>query len=640
MVLSFPVRILLIAALTATCPLCAESARSTGWQGIRDRQPPALHLKLSLRKNRFFQGEKIDATLEFSNGDEGKPYALLVGAGHPGAVFYATDENGQEVADPLQWRNDWYPTVITGPVGIHPLGRFILTLPVNDSVRFDKPGNYTLYARSRVMEGSSLSERGGEAELVSDKTTITILSLTADEEKETIDAAMRKIAVSESGNSSALREGVAELNCLQTPAAREALTLLLARPELTSLVRAGFLAAPDHLVEAERIMQAVRAGKVVLDVNGAELYGELKSSSLIRGSSPRQMSEGDAQQLYRELWKARSEAQKEVLAAAVHASGDRRPAHLKALWSAFQEVAIHKNPGENDRDGGKARAALAAHQLEMPETHVRELLSAWAYWGSPDFLPLIRREAGPPANNLVALLALAGLRPDEARPGIIKELGLPDSRLFQGSYPASTLLCAIPPMPLPRLDALFREKLAGAKGFAFPIIPVIGCFGSSSLLPDVVRAYRKYGREQGAGWDDAILHGLFLYWLRCDPEAGAGELQGEIQSRGKSGGSFLLTVLRDPWTDAGLPVTEWALKSSDPNLVGAGIFLLEMHGPESQIDSVIVALERLHDSAEERVISSSQAAQLLKSKRWDYTTGQKRRLEALVPTLGAPSDAS
>ena len=638
--MSISLRVLLIAALPATCPLYAGPVRSTGWQEIRDRQPPALHLNLVLTKGRFFQGEKIEATLEFSNRDEDKPYALPVGAGHPGAVFHAIDENGEELADPLQWRNDWYPTVITGPVGIHPLGRFILTLPVNDSVRFDKPGKYTLYAQSRVMEGSSFSERGGEAELVTDKTTIIILPLTADEEKAAIDAAMRKIGGSESGISSALREGVAELNFLQTSAARDALTLLLARPGLTPLVRAGFLTAPDHLVEAERIMQAVRAGKVVLDVNGAELYGELKSSSLILGPSPRQMSEEEAQQLSRELWKARSEAQQEVLAAAVQASGDQGPAHLQALWSAFQEVAIHKNPGENDRDGGKARAALAAHQLELPETHVRELLSAWDSWGSPDFLPLIRREAGPPANSLVALIALAGLRPDEARPGIIEELGLTDSRFFQGSYPASMLLCKIPPMPLPRFNALFREKLAGAKGSAFPIIPLIGCFGSPALLPDVEGAYRKYGREPRTGWDDAVLHGLFLYWLRCDPEAGAAELRAEIQSRGKSGWSFLLTILRDPWTDAGLPVTEWALQSSDPNLAGAGIFLLELHGPESLIDPVIAALERFHESAEDRKFSSSQAARLLKSERWDYSPGQKRRLEALASTLNVPSDAS
>jgi hypothetical protein len=56
---------------------------------------------------------------------------------------------------------------------------------------------------------------------------------------------------------------------------------------------------------------------------------------------------------------------------------------------------------------------------------VKRLLDAWEYWGSVDFLPLVRREAAPPHDNLVALIALAGLRPDEARPRIIEDLKNP-----------------------------------------------------------------------------------------------------------------------------------------------------------------------------------------------------------------------
>lgn len=619
-------------SLAATWPhllLHAQAAPSAKWREIREHQPAALHLKLVLAKDLFFQGEKMDATLEFSNDDSNSPYSLMVGTGDPGAIFHATDEKGNAVIDPLQWRNDWYPMVIMGPVAMHPLGRYSLKLPANDTLRFDKPGVYTLYAHSHVTEGSSFTNRSG-ADLVSDETRITILPLTAEQEKATISGALRKIGESDSLDNSSVRDGIAELNCLQTPAARDELIALLARPELSRLARTGLLSAPDPSGEAQRILSAVQAGKLVLDVNGAELYGELKSSSLIRGSSPRDLPEQEAQKRFDELWNERDAAKQEILAAAIQAPRDHGPAYIEALWAAFQDAAIHKNPGEKDRDGGKARTAMAAHQLEFPAKHVQQLLDAWTHWGSADFLPLIRREAGPPANNFIALIALAGLQPDEARPRIIKELGLPDSRLFQGYYPASTLLCALPPMPLPQFNSLFRAKLAEAKGDAFPIIPVIGCFGSPALLPDVVESYQKYGRDPRCRWDDAILHSLFLYWLHSDPKAGAAALEQEIQSRGKEGGAFLLAVLRDPWIDDGLPVVQWALQSSNSDLVGEGVFLLEKHGSKSSIDSVIAALERFRSSTDDTKFSSYHARRLLKSERWQYTAGQKRRLEALA----------
>jgi len=98
-------------SLAASSPLLlhAQAAPLAKWREIRDHQPAALHLKLSLAKDLFFQGEKIDATLEFSNDDARSPYSLAVGTGTPGVVFHATDDKGNAVVDPLQWRNDWYP---------------------------------------------------------------------------------------------------------------------------------------------------------------------------------------------------------------------------------------------------------------------------------------------------------------------------------------------------------------------------------------------------------------------------------------------------------------------------------------------------------------------------------------------------
>ena len=75
----------------------AQSISGSNWQDVRNHQPAALHLKLILPKDHVFQGEKIDATLEFSNDDATRFYSVAVGTATPGAVFHAFDQNGSGV---------------------------------------------------------------------------------------------------------------------------------------------------------------------------------------------------------------------------------------------------------------------------------------------------------------------------------------------------------------------------------------------------------------------------------------------------------------------------------------------------------------------------------------------------------------
>lgn len=610
--------------------LYAEDVTDSKWQEVRDHQPPALHLKMALPKDHFFQGEKIDATLDFTNDDANTPYSLEVGTGIPGGAFHAFDNKGNSVVDPLQWFYDWHGITITGPVGLHNLGHYSLLLPANDTVRFDHPGVYTLYAQAELLKGTTFSSPDRTA-LVSDKVTITIDPLAPEKEKQVIADALQKIGSSDSIDwGTPAMEGISELNDLQTPAARAELIALMARPKLTYFVRNGLLGSPDPSEAAARFLAAVQSGKLIPDATGITLYAELKSYGLIRGRSPRDLPEKESQAFFDKVRVASEQARHEMETAILQASGDQGPAAVEALWTVFQDTAIYRNPGEKDRDGGKARAAMAAHQLELSPQHVKQLLDTWRHWGSADFLPLIRREAHPPSNNLVALIALVGIQPDEARPMVIKEFESPHPRFFETGYPSSGLLCSVAPMPLYQFDALFRSKLAAEKGNAFPIIPVIGCFGSAALLPDVTASYRQYAHGTRDHWDDAILECLFLYWLRCDPQGGAKALEQEIESRGKEGYGFLSILFRQNWTDQALPVANWALENPDLQLTSQGIYLLEKHGPETSIDPVIAILERNRNNKELPGFSADNASQLLKSERWHFSDDQKKRLQALA----------
>ena len=419
-----------------------------------------------------------------------------------------------------------------------------------------------------------------------------------------------------------------ELDYLQTPSARAELVKLLARPELVQFAQDGLLAAPDPAAEGADILRRVKAGKLVLDINGVWLYGVLANWSLVQGRSSHTLSLDEARAAYQKLLAARTATTDEVLAAAIQSSVAGSLAHIEALWAAFQDQAIHKNPWEADRDGGKARAAMVAHQLELPEAHVNDLINGWASCGSPDFLPLIRQQSNPPAKNFRAFVVLAGLRPDEARACILKDLASLDSSFLKGDYPASRLLPTFPPMPLPQFDSLFETKLAQAKGQPSPIIPVIGTFGSPALLPSVVKAYEQYGRDPAHPWDNGVLKCLFLYWLRCDPAPAATALERAIQSRGAGGWMVLRSVLGKPWIDQEAPVARWALQAPDINLVNEAISILERYAGESSIDPIIATLEQhAHD---QDAFCASAASRLLETNRWHLAERQTQRLQALA----------
>jgi hypothetical protein len=295
--------------------------------------------------------------------------------------------------------------------------------------------------------------------------------------------------------------------------------------------------------------------------------------------------------------------------APVQATENQGPAHVEALWTAFTEaVIVHSDPDDlSDNDGGRARAALAQHQLELSPAHVKKMIDTWPLWGSVDFISLIRREVKAGTNYPKTLVILAGVSPDEARPLVIADLSQPDSKLLYSNYDASYLFPYIAPMPLPQLDTLLRTKLAELGDDRVPIIPLIGCFGSDKLLPDVVDAFHKYGKD----WNDDIRQSFYLYWLRCDPEGGAKAFEQEIQSGTKRGWGFFYMTFTDHWTDRGLPVVRWALTNNNPTLTNVAITLLEKHGEKAYPLDV-----------------PAEAREILANVRWHLTAEQKKRLEA------------
>ncbi len=614
------VRTILSGFLLLSCWLRAEAPRTEpnlDWQTIRDHQPAGLTVKMTLPKDHFFQGEKIEATLDFTNTNPKVSYALAERGEFQTSMtdFPARDEGSKPITNPLDWQR-WVPSIGGGLGTMAPVAPHVETVPVNRTVRFDKPGTYLLYSRTQGIAIDPRPPDGGRSPLfiVSDPVEVTIVPRTDDEEKQAIAAALAKIKTD--GRDS--WEGIEELGFLQTPAARNELFPFLTDDTYRERAGEALYAAPDPLAVAAQMLTAVQSGKLILDEGAADFYAGLKSSIVFRRDLPDGHTGEEMRKRLAESDKLRLAARREIVAAMLQVAGENGPEKVEALWTAFKgEIGDPK-----DTDGGEARAALAPHQLELPQKHVDELMRCFQTWGSPDFLPLVRRESA--GSSPYGLLALAQLKPAEARAGILEGLQDPNSKFFDPFYMFSWVLPNIRPVPMPELDNVFQAKLKEGKDTSI-VVQLIGCFGSAALLPETIAAYKK----EGANWDPGSTAAFYFYWLRCDPQAGAKAFEEDIHSHGKAAPSFYVQCLDGPvWNDNALPVVRWAVTSPDVGPYNSVNRLVE-HGNEADLELVVSSLEKSADKKPRAMY----AARFLKSNR-HFTADQEKRLMTLANDPG------
>ncbi|HEY0256194.1 MAG TPA: hypothetical protein VGC39_02030 [Candidatus Methylacidiphilales bacterium] len=437
------------------------------YDAICAHSQPGLQLTLTLPKDHFFQGEIVNATLTYSNSGM-NPYTVSLARGdRSGRLmdvhFFGKGAGGAVVEDPIGWI---YMQVLFGggPVQLKELKdgtTATISLPINQWLRFDHPGTYTIFADTTTVHAGTGEAAGplGSPQLVSNRVTITITPLPADEEKKIITDAMQRIdagyhredspnlsaSVNEENaehSAFAVQPDIEILRYLQTPAARAALRSRLDKtPEFMIggghfQIAAALLGAPDRPAEAGLILDEVRAGRLKVDSGLIGLYAELKTypetvACFSPTSSIRDENERD---------RARVEAQNEILAAAKQASSQTGVTNLDLIWEAFLV-----NPSDP-----AYRAPAIAHQLDFSHERQLRLLDLVASLTcrrqspgekdtSADFLPLVRLYLGPPAYDCKALMILSYARPDEAHDIVLADWASPQHHYFNNDGPLGQL---------------------------------------------------------------------------------------------------------------------------------------------------------------------------------------------------------
>jgi hypothetical protein len=515
------------------------------WEQVRSHQPPGLTLTLSLPKDHYFLGELILGKITITNA---APTGYVVSDLDPGEAgtfsrlrYFGEDSDGHKVSDPLMWAENALQN-LGGMVLETDLGTWSDDVSALTSLRFDHPGRYTIWAwtdRPRIGKASkpgSPGTYGASVDLVSDKVTIAIEPRSAAEEAQLLADAQAKL-----NQPATCRRGALELGALQTPASHAILRTLICDNDqngVSYIAELGLMESPNPQAEGAALLDDVSHGKVVVGRSMQWVYSWLERGESTNTGGP-------------EFEKEHTAAFDRILQAGQKATGGSGPVYVETLWVAYSGLF------PTDPRWPAARTALVAHQLELKQAHKDDILRMWSQdlkfqpqqhefspqWEGEDLLPLAREalamQADPPdfydkphgkltneqQNEFQqyyekrtirddGLIILANVKPAEARPIILADLQRPKPRLFSNGFALfGSTTDAIPTMPMPELDEMFRTKLAAKEGYLGQVFWLIDHFGSAAIEKDVLAAYDP---EQAKDYP-LLRQTLVRYLKRCDP---------------------------------------------------------------------------------------------------------------------------
>ena len=499
------------------------------------RPPKDLSLAIRFKdgKARFRQGEIIRLVLEFSSPTRNVYGGSTASYDRSGRIHLETFEvtPREGTADPLyDYYNSGVGVFFSGGLSsTFTLGEkpFTLDRDVNEWVRFDRPGHYTLRVTSpRVSRRGVLPEARWESIILTSNTLeIEIVPATPDWAAAEL---LRVVAALDGKDQAAREQAQLALRFLGTEAAAVEMARRIARGESYYL---GVVGSPHRAIAVRELERLLEAPDTPIS---AELLGNLSTFAFyerLTDPMPR-WQEGDAEAtkvfqaeverrraLYAEINAAYT---KRLAAALATKTAAARPVTLQTLFSALR-----------DEVDPALRGALIASFGELPAESQRSLLlSSWGRLAGPEMLPVLRRvyDSLPDADvetRGVVLSRLIELSPEEGRVRVLAELRRPALRIRVSAA------AGLPDESLPELDELLSARLTNRDDPAAfeSAAAVVARVGSPALLPVAAEVYDA----QAGRWSCAIGAPLLAYLLRVDPLAGAERLRAALAAREETG---------------------------------------------------------------------------------------------------------
>lgn len=605
-------RVVLALALTLLTVPLSPAAQQPVDQAARSLQPSVpvtLTLRFADGRNQFRPGEILPIELEFDSPVSKR--FVVDGATYDRSGRLTIDElvvePDEAVTDPLL---DYFAQGGSSLGGVRQNGvlgekPFTVKLDLNEWLRFDKAGVYTLSVRSRRVSDDATAATTWQSNVAVESNTVSfeILPRDVDWEARQLSAALQ--ILNAMGWDLERRKGCRMLRFLATDRAVD--ELIKHYDEARWGCDFEYAAGLFNAVDREHVVRQLEAGLRANDqpVSDSYLrtlallsvfirYPELRPAQtratkgrLIRSSDPGRLQD---------LVQAAKAAYEEILDAAL----PEKTARARAVILSWRvETGRHADPSFPTAARDRLREQLAASFLELPaEQQTRLLEYQWPSVAGQAMVPVLRAlvEAAPRSSSLpdLALRRLYELAPAEGRARILREIRNPS--------PTASLktLGMLPDRELPELDDILAANVEMSEDF-----------DALAIRAELLHRYasRAVSARVLSRVDDLLTRmacrpqaGLLAFFVRANPDLGQALLDRVLAWRDTAG--CYQRALRDVATlrmTPGVEATAVAhLDDPDPQVVISAAETLGRYGSRASAQSLRAQFERWHGAWEGR----------------------------------------
>ena len=576
--------------------LAVMVALSTRLLASAEDASPQLQVRTVEGQALYHVGERIPLELSFT-GPENKRFEInMARYDRSGRMAYeefnVAPASGW--ADPLQEYFGSSGTFMAGGLtGFAPLSAkpIVINLNLNEWVRFDRPGTYTIVVVShRVSDVSSGRGSPFSAQslgLTSNPIHLRIIPATKGWER----AKLAEILTELGANSKtpgtepdSLKAAIADLRFLGTAAAARVMAQHL-REDEPSLMNECALGL-DGLREKLHPIALAAMNRLIDDPDFPVSGWFLNTMSVL------QLNDADDPAVQREDRGRLTDTDWALALQGLSAKeGKARAVTAQTLLSSHPKQIAAQQKAELGR-------VLAANLKDLPtEKQVAELRYGWDVLRSADLLPTLELLAKTPLENpgsnemnsyttrelkSAALERWFELDPESAHDEALRQIGSPDPSLTADS------LAFLPGEKLPQFERLWADAFMATDDYQREAVfaSLMARFGTGSAVAEV----RQKANAKVGEWACAPQGAALGYLIKFEPASARPLVERAVKERGKGKTACNRSVFQDI-----------ALYATDPMLIEVAVGALDDPDPQVTMDALIYLINYGEKSAEQPI---------------------------------------
>lgn len=603
--------------------------------------PADVHVKLSFAETKtvYRIGEPIDVVMEFTADREGYVVEYAPERTEPGSdTVIISPETGvthwvDELYDNRSFPRDWLAMDKLTSIPKH------IEITLNDRLRFDSPGRYTIYVRTRRV--SPGPDRGQHEPLVLATNSISFelqAMSEADEAKE-----VKRL--------SELLDGRRDINAVLAvtrllsyltgdPSTREKARRFLNQEQGSDVT--GLFIARNRALVLKLIENGMR--DPVIPVTETTLFVATRLKTLLtHGVRPKPdvapgMLEPAESPQFREV---REAYVVELAGGLSKRTGNSQITTAITIFTSAEPGSQVDTPGRREA----RRILIQQFDALPPYTQEGLLQRYWEQMRDPVLVPFLKRMLGPGTNSKIgrgtALERLLEIAPDEARSFVIAEIRNPISTVDP------KILGKLKDESLPEVDAALLQQIRwGIQSINNRELPFVGFkaallvrFATESIYHDLMPLYESAAQKLSA----ETRGGLLAYFAKHN-EREAIPLIEEAISELKPGEypSLLAKITSLYYSESIGTLLKKLLESDEPALASHVAYLIGRHGIAGDEKILEARLKRWREQWSDRLAAAEAQHQgriehelifaLIKGNSWKLPPNRVRELHASCMT--------